>query len=68
MTYQSINKNFLYQCEQQLIDLVGPIAPLLIEETLESLPGISRAELVETIAAKIPDAQVAGEFQRRMGL
>ncbi len=66
LSYQSINESFLHECEQQLIDLVGPIAPLLIEETLESSPGISRSELVETIAAQIPDAQVAGEFQQRM--
>ncbi|GAA6621866.1 sensor histidine kinase [Scytonema sp. NUACC26] len=61
-----IDESFLHQCEQQLTDLVGPFAPLLIEETLESLPGISRSELVETVAAKIPDAQVAAEFQQRM--
>ncbi|NJM71741.1 MAG: sensor histidine kinase [Scytonema sp. RU_4_4] len=67
-SYQMIDENFLCQCQQQLIDLVGPFASLLIQETLKSSPEISPLELVEKIATKIPDAQVAVEFQQRMSL
>ncbi|MBP5972216.1 sensor histidine kinase [Brasilonema sp. CT11] len=63
---QMIDENFLYQCQQQLIDLIGPFAPLLIKETLKSWAGISPLELVDKIAKKIPDAQVAAEFKERM--
>ncbi|MGH8000134.1 MAG: sensor histidine kinase [Brasilonema sp.] len=65
-SYQSIDENFLCQCQQQLMDLVGPFAPLLMKETLKSSAGISPRELVDKIAKKIPDAQVAAEFQERM--
>jgi hypothetical protein len=61
-----IDENFLCQCQQQLMDLIGPFAPLLIKETLKSWAGISPRELVDKIAKKIPDAQVAAEFQERM--
>jgi two-component sensor histidine kinase len=66
LNHQTIDENFLRLCEKHLIDLVGPFAPLLIKETLKSSLGISRQELVETIAAKIPDAQVACEFRQSL--
>jgi two-component sensor histidine kinase len=65
-SYQIIDESFLRQCEQQLMDLVGPFAPFLMKETLKSSPGISQQELVETIAAKIPDPQVAAEFRQAL--
>ncbi|KAB8320505.1 sensor histidine kinase [Tolypothrix campylonemoides VB511288] len=65
-SYQIIDESFLRQCEQQLMDLVGPFAPFLMKETLKSSPGISQQELVENIAAKIPDPQVAAEFRQAL--
>ncbi|MEI2582230.1 sensor histidine kinase [Scytonema sp. PRP1] len=65
-SYEIIDESFLRQCEQQLMDLVGPFAPFLMKETLKSSPGISQQELVETIAAKIPDPQVAAEFRQAL--
>ncbi|KAB8330754.1 sensor histidine kinase [Scytonema tolypothrichoides VB-61278] len=68
LSYQIIDENFLYQCQQQLMDLIGPFAPLLIQETLHTWAEISPLELVDEIATKIPDAQVAAEFRHRMYL
>jgi hypothetical protein len=67
-SYQVIDESFLRQCKQQLTDLVGPFASFLMKETLKSSPGICELELVEKIAKKIPDPQVAAEFQQRMYL
>jgi hypothetical protein len=39
-----------------------------MKETLKSSPGICELEMVEKIAKKIPDPQVAAEFQQRMYL
>ena len=42
-----INEDFLIECEQDLANLIGPIASLLIRKTLTSFPQISRLEFVK---------------------
>jgi serine/threonine-protein kinase len=63
---QAINPSFLDKCEQYLSDVVGPVATLLIQEALKSHPQISSAELVNILAAKIPDRKKADNFSRRL--
>jgi two-component sensor histidine kinase len=59
-------QDFAQLCERELSDLVGPIAPLLVQKTLLAFPQISNEELVKTLTAQIPDAQDALKFQNRL--
>lgn len=59
---QAIDPSFLQQCEEYLAELIGPIADLLIQETLESHSQISQVELLNILAVKIPNSQQAKEF------
>ncbi|CAA9586263.1 High-affinity carbon uptake protein Hat/HatR [uncultured Synechococcales cyanobacterium] len=61
-----INQAFVHQCEQDLADLIGPIATLVVEQALASHPHISATELVANLAAEIPDRQKASEFNLRL--
>ncbi len=63
---QAINESFVRRCEQELADLIGPIATFLVQRTLKSRPQISPAEFVETLSAEIPAPQKALEFQQRL--
>ncbi len=60
-----INEDFLIECEQDLANLIGPIAPLLIRKTLTSFPQISRLEFVKILASEILDPQKSCQFQRK---
>jgi len=61
-----INQTFVHQCEQDLADLIGPIATLVVEQALASNPHISATQLVANLAAEIPDRQKASEFNLRL--
>lgn len=63
---QLLDEHFINQCEGALTIAIGPIAPLIVQQALESSPQ-TLAELIETLAAKLPDAQAAAEFQRYLG-
>lgn len=59
-------ESFVKRCERELSDLVGPIAPLLVQKILIASPQISNKELVESLAAQIPDQEEAVKFQRHL--
>lgn len=61
-----LDANWMRQCEDTLAGVVGPIAPLLVQQTLRSLPQFSQMELIEALANQIPDAQAAIAFQQQM--
>lgn len=62
-----IDDAFINRCETELLDLIGPIARLLIQKTIKSSSlAISRAEFIKILAAEIPDAQTATQFQQRL--
>jgi|GEM_PF-3351675 len=60
------NDRFVRQCQQYLADLIGPIAPLIVQKALTTSPQISRTELVKMLAAEIPDPQTAIKFQQQL--
>ncbi len=60
------NDRFVRQCQQYLADLIGPIAPLIVQKALTTSPQISRTELVKILAAEIPDPQTAIKFQQQL--
>jgi serine/threonine protein kinase len=63
---ETITDSFLHQCEQELTNLIGPIAIVLVQKALKSSPQISRTELVENLARHISNPQAASQFQRRL--
>ncbi len=66
ITGESISESFVQQCEQDLADVIGPIAYFLVQKAVKSAPGISRSELVKTLAAEITNPQKASQFQQRL--
>lgn len=62
----AIAEEFVQRCEQALADLVGPIASLLVHKILITSPRISKQDLVETLAAKIPKPEIALQFKKRL--
>ncbi|MEH2375374.1 serine/threonine-protein kinase [Nostoc sp.] len=63
---QLISDSFVDQCEQELADLIGPIATFLIQKAVRSSGQLSRAEFVKVLASQIPEAQKALQFQQRL--
>ncbi|MEI2578436.1 serine/threonine protein kinase [Scytonema sp. PRP1] len=59
----NINPEFLEYCQRELTTSVGPFASVLIKKTLEQTPQMTPSELVEKLAAAIPDPQRAQEFK-----
>ena len=51
--------------EQALTEIMGPIAPFIVRDTLTSFPQISRVELIEVLSAEIANPQKAAEFKRQ---
>jgi len=62
----AINAKFLQHCQDDLAELIGPIASALIQEILQSHPQISPVELVNILASEITDPKKAKEFSVRL--
>lgn len=60
------DEGFIQLCKRQLSDLVGLIAPLLVQRILIASPQIFKEEFVETLATKIPDVQEAVILRHRL--
>lgn len=61
-----INDEFIHKCEQELLNLIGPIASFLIQKAIKSTnTKTTRPEFIKILADSIPDTQKAAEFQRR---
>jgi len=63
---QDISEGFIHQCERDLAELIGPIASFLVQKAVNSSQGISRSELVDILATKIPEPQIALKFKMRL--
>jgi uncharacterized caspase-like protein len=63
-TATAIDETFIHQCEQELTQLIGPVAQFIITTTLQERPEISRTEFVATIAAEIPNSEQATYFRQ----
>ena len=62
---QEITDVSVYEYEQALAEVVGPIAAFLVQNALASSPQISRVELIEILSAEIWDPQKAAEFRQQ---
>ncbi len=62
----TIPENEVHQCEKALANCIGPIATFLVRKALKYHPQISKQELVELLAAQIPDQNKAIEFRQQL--
>lgn len=64
---QACDEEFVRQCEQDLTELVGPIAPFIVRRAIKTYPQISRLDFVRIVSAEISDnPQTASKFQQRI--
>ncbi len=62
-TVSSLNSGFLNRCQQELALCIGPFACFLIEDTLAEQPQIAPQQLIEVLAAEIPNPEQAKQFK-----
>lgn len=62
----AINSSFLRKCEENLAEVVGPIAGSLIQAVLTYYPQISPEQLVNLLAREISDVKKADKFSQQM--
>lgn len=61
----SLDVAFIQQCREVLLQIIGPIAPLLLQKALAQHPH-SPLQLVKLICRQLPDAETVHEFQTRL--
>lgn len=61
----AVSKSFIRECEQALLEAIGPIARFLIQDVLTTSPQITEAELVERLSDSIPNLRKRTEFTQR---
>lgn len=59
----SLNPEFLEYCRQEFVYSVGPMGNIVFKEILAQSPDLTPQELVEALAAVIPDPQRTQEFK-----
>ncbi|WP_219904162.1 serine/threonine protein kinase [Stenomitos frigidus] len=62
--FSDLDPAFLKQCQQTLSQYIGVVATCIVEDTLEDTPGLSQEQLIEALAAEIPDPQQSAEFKK----
>ncbi|MDJ0601759.1 MAG: serine/threonine-protein kinase [Crocosphaera sp.] len=63
---EKIDPSFVEQCQEELAQLIGPMAALICQKTVKKNPNISPTDFVKTLATKIPDPQKAEDFQQKL--
>ncbi len=62
----SLNPAFIERCQQELAYHIGPMASLIVEETLAEHPNVAPYQFVELLAKEILDSQDAFAFRQRL--
>ena len=61
-----VEPNFLKLCETELAKAIGPMAILIVQQTISLNPEVSANQLVEILAKQIPIPQKAQEFRQSL--
>ncbi len=64
--YRRITEQFITRCQKELAYLIGPMASLIVEETLLQNTSLSPEQLVELLAENIPDTQQEIKFKQKL--
>jgi len=59
---QVVESDFIKFCEQELAKLIGPIARLIVRQTLAGEPSLSKTQLIENLATHLPNSQLYKAF------
>ncbi|MFB2767958.1 protein kinase [Pelatocladus sp. BLCC-F211] len=62
----SLNAAFIRRCQDALAFYIGPMASLIVEDTLADNPQTTPYQFVELLAREIPESEAALEFTRRL--
>jgi serine/threonine protein kinase len=57
---------FVKQCEQELAQAIGPIAPFIVQKTLSKKPNLSPGQLVEALTQHLPSPDKAAAFRKAL--
>ena len=61
-----LESSFISRCQQELAELIGPIAFLVCERTVSENPTIGRTQLVQFLAEQISAREQAQRFKKRL--
>jgi eukaryotic-like serine/threonine-protein kinase len=59
-----VNSELIHTCKTELAIRIGPIARLIVEQTLEDTQYLQPKEFIETLASQIPDVNAANSFRQ----
>lgn len=62
----ALDSGFVDHCQQELAELVGPMASLICKKTLKKNPNQSQTDFVRALAKQIPNPQKAQIFENRL--
>ena len=62
----SLDPFFIERCQEELAYYIGPMASMIVEDTLIENPQASPYQVVEILAREIPESQSALEFTRKL--
>ena len=57
---------FIHQCRQELTQLIGPIASIIVDDVLEQVPAATPQGFVEALASQLSDADQAHILTSRL--
>ncbi|MEL7228138.1 MAG: hypothetical protein AAGL17_25735 [Cyanobacteria bacterium J06576_12] len=63
---QTLNPAFITCCRQALAQCIGPMASMIVEDTLADYPGLNARAFVDQLAKEIPDGQKSEEFRQQL--
>lgn len=61
-----LNQDFIDRCEQELAICIGPIAKMIIQQSLAQAEGQTPGEFLDAIASNIPNPQLAQTFRDQL--
>ncbi|WP_082209844.1 sensor histidine kinase [Fischerella sp. PCC 9605] len=64
--HPTLQKSFVQKCQRDLAELIGPMAIVVVQETIKSSEQLSPEELVLKLVAEIGDSKKAVEFRQRL--
>ena len=65
-TSTALDPEFLERCRRELTRHIGPVAGFVLKQTLTQYPQIVPQQMVEVLAAEIPDPQEVQEFKENL--
>ena len=61
-----VDRVFVDRCQKILLQLIGPFATILCQQTFAQNPNLEQSQFIELIARQIPASQKAEEFKQQL--